>query len=166
MVPGLPVMRRTSLVSVPMLTLGALIRASTPGTSPSPADARLLTSASIPAMPSVALPPSMRSRAPEPPSRYWRPGCSRSRAARALDATKWPRSSAVHSRWSEAVASGVQERNCPGSTPSTFTRPAPSRIEAPSADTRPRTPGIRDSLARCAVVSPDGTITSRSGRTM
>jgi hypothetical protein len=64
------------------------------------------------------------------------------------------------------VASGVQERNWPGCTPSTFTRPEPSRIEAPSADTRPRTPWIRDSLARCAAVSPDGTITSRSGRTM
>ncbi len=82
------------------------------------------------------------------------------------EATKWPRCSAVHSRWSEAVASGVQDRNSPGFTPSTLTGffPFPSLIAAPSADTMLRTPLIRDSFLSWPELSPAGSITSRSGR--
>ncbi len=52
-----PVTRRTAVVSAPMLADGALIMASTPGMRPSPAEAALLTSRSMPEMPSDALPP-------------------------------------------------------------------------------------------------------------
>jgi hypothetical protein len=82
------------------------------------------------------------------------------------EATKWPRCSAVHSRWSEAVASGVQDRNCSASTPSTLIGffAFPSLIAAPSADTMLRTPLIRRSFLSWLELSPVGSITSRSGR--
>ncbi len=54
-----PVIRRTALVSLAMPAPGALTRASTPGTRPSWAEAWLLTSASMPEMPSDADPPKV-----------------------------------------------------------------------------------------------------------
>ena len=156
-------MARTAFISRAMLTRGALTRASTRGTRPSCAEARLLTRASIPEMPRGADPPKASCSCRAPLIMYFVPRCSLRRPASVSEVTKRPWPSAVHRRWSVAVASGVQDRNWPGFTPRTLARCPLSLIAAPSAVITWRTPAVADSFASCRADRPDGSITSRSG---
>ena len=79
---------------------------------------------------------------------------------------KSPAVSAAHKFWSEAVLTGVQDRNCCGSTPITLTRRPWMVMAAPSTASTFRTPGIPRSAATWAVLRPAGSIAARSGRTI
>ena len=93
-----PVMARTAFISRGMLARGALTRASTPGTRPSWAEAWLLTSASMPEMPSGADPPKASCSCRAPLIMYLVPRCSLRRPASVSEVTKRPWASAAHRR--------------------------------------------------------------------
>ena len=82
-----------------------------------------------------------------------------------MAATKPPESSAVHSCWSDAVFSGVHDRNCWGFTPITFTLALPLATSAPSSASVCLTPWIAPIRARLASLMPPASITARSGST-
>ena len=149
-----------------MLTPGALTRAATLCTRPSPAEARLLTTTSMPATPNCPEPPNAMSCAVAPASRYRVPGRSRSVPRRFCEAANCRESSADHSRESEAVRSGVQDRNCGGSTPSTLTCLPAAVILAPSTASTLRTPPSLPIRATWAGLRPFGSMTTTSGRTI
>src|SRR5262249_5765814 len=77
---------------------------------------------------------------------------------------KPPPASATHSRWLEAVASGVHDRYCSAFTPITLTCRPRTLMAAPSTASTSLTPRTFRSAAAWAALRPCGSITARAGR--